>query len=74
MSKRRQSNFNRLVAKLRRRGGVHNARALAAWIDRRKDGEAKLERLAEEGRRRAERARKHKRGHRRRPGFRWDGP
>lgn len=72
---KRKSNFNRLVAKLRRRGDVHNARALAAWIGRRKDGERKFERLAEEGRRRAERARKHhKRARRHHRGFHWDGP
>lgn len=74
MAKRHETRFNRLVAKLRRRGDVHNARALAAWIGRRKDGARQFERLAEEGKRRAEHAHTRHRAHRKRRGFRWDGP
>ena len=52
--KRRVSRFAKLERKLAARG-AHDPQALAAWIERKKLGQAELTRRAEAGRRRAER-------------------
>jgi hypothetical protein len=49
------SAFKRLVAKLKKRGGVSDPKALAAYIGRKKYGKAKFQKMAAQGRRRAAR-------------------
>jgi hypothetical protein len=52
-----RSKFAKLTAKLGRRKGVHNPRALAAHIGRKKLGQAEMTRRSVAGRRRAARKR-----------------
>lgn len=47
------SRFNKLAGKLKRRGGVRNPRALAAYIGRKKYGRKGMARKAAAGRRKA---------------------
>lgn len=49
------SAFKRLVTKLKKRGGVSDPKALAAYIGRKKYGKAKFQKMAAQGRRRTAR-------------------